>query len=62
MDYWFETMQDDAYLIAADGWVAETHRVREVVKGGKKKGEMKDRGVGLRPDSQALYRCTLLCA
>ena len=23
MDYWAETMQDDAYLIAADGWVAE---------------------------------------
>ena len=22
MDYWAETMQDDAYLIAADGWVA----------------------------------------
>ena len=21
MDYWAETMQDDAYLIAADGWV-----------------------------------------
>jgi type I restriction enzyme M protein len=23
MDYWAETMQDDAYLIAADGWVAK---------------------------------------
>jgi len=44
MDYWAETMQDDAYLIAADGWVAETHRVREEVKSGKKKGEMKDAG------------------
>ncbi|HFD86970.1 MAG TPA: type I restriction-modification system subunit M [Gammaproteobacteria bacterium] len=44
MDYWFETMQDDAYLIAADGWVAETHRVLEEVKAGRKKGEMKDKG------------------
>ena len=44
MDYWAVTMQDDCYLIAADGWVAETHRVREEVKSGKKKGEMKDKG------------------
>ena len=27
MDYWAETMQDDCYLIAADGWKAETYRV-----------------------------------
>ena len=44
MDYWMETMQDDCYLIAADGWVAKTHRVMEEVKSGKKKGEMKDKG------------------
>ena len=44
MDYWAETMQDDCYLIAADGWVAETHRVLEEVKSGKTKGEMKDKG------------------
>ena len=29
MDYWAETMQDDCYLIAADGWKAETYRVIE---------------------------------
>lgn len=29
MDYWATTMQDDAYLIAADGWKAETYRVLE---------------------------------
>ncbi|CAN5191024.1 hypothetical protein BH23VER1_BH23VER1_17460 [soil metagenome] len=29
MDYWAETMQDDVYLIAADGWVAETSRIIE---------------------------------
>jgi len=40
MDYWGEAMQDDCYLIAADGWKAETYRVlvknskgREVDKG-----------------------------
>jgi len=44
MDYWADTMQDDAYLIAADGWVAQTHRVIEEVKSGKKKGERKDKG------------------
>ena len=43
MDYWFETMQDDCYLIAADGWVAETRRVLEEIKVGKRKGEMKDK-------------------
>ena len=44
MDYWMETMQDNCYLIATDGWVAKTHRVMEEVKSGKKKGEMKDKG------------------
>jgi type I restriction enzyme M protein len=44
MDYWAEAMQDDCYLIAADGWEAKTHRVMEEVKSGKKKGEMKDKG------------------
>ena len=44
MEYWAEAMQDDCYLIAADGWVAKTHRVMEEAKSGKKKGEMKDKG------------------
>ena len=44
MDYWFETLQDDAYLITADGWVAEPHRVLEEIKAGKNKGKMKDKG------------------
>jgi type I restriction enzyme M protein len=35
MDYWEETMQDDAYLIAADGWRAETSRVLVKNKAGK---------------------------
>ena len=44
MNYWNETMQDDAYLIAADGWKAETRRVLEEVKAGKDKGKKKDKG------------------
>jgi len=37
MDYWAETMQDDCYLIAADGWRAETSRIIEITKKGKEK-------------------------
>jgi type I restriction enzyme M protein len=40
MDYWAETMQDDCYLIAADGWKAETYRVIET----DKKGKERDKG------------------
>ena len=32
MDYWAETMQDDLYLIAADGWKTSTYRVIEQKK------------------------------
>jgi len=32
MDYWAGTMQDDLYLIAADGWKASTYRVIEQKK------------------------------
>ncbi|HYW75082.1 MAG TPA: class I SAM-dependent DNA methyltransferase [Gammaproteobacteria bacterium] len=44
MDYWADTLQDDCYEIAADGWGAKPRRVLEEVKSGKKKGEMKDKG------------------
>ena len=40
MDYWAQTMQDDCYLIAADGWKAETYRIIEA----DKKGKEKDKG------------------
>ncbi|MFZ2961080.1 MAG: type I restriction-modification system subunit M [Candidatus Ozemobacteraceae bacterium] len=40
LDYWTETMQDDCYLIAADGWKAETTRIVEK----DKKGKEKDKG------------------
>jgi type I restriction enzyme M protein len=32
MGYWAETMQDDAYLIAEDGWKAQPYRVMETRK------------------------------
>jgi len=32
MGYWAETMQDDAYLIAEDGWKAQPYRVLETKK------------------------------
>ncbi len=40
MDYWAEILQDDAYLISADGWKAETSRIVET----DKKGKEKDKG------------------
>lgn len=40
MDFWVEIMQDDCYLIAADGWKAETYRIIEI----DKKGKEKDKG------------------
>ncbi len=35
MDYWAGTMQNDCYLIAADGWVAKTQRLLETGENGK---------------------------
>jgi type I restriction enzyme M protein len=40
MDYWAQTMQDDCYILAADGWVAQTYRILET----DKKGKSKDKG------------------
>ena len=40
MDYWTAIMQDDVYLIAAEGWKAETSRILERDKNGREK----DRG------------------
>ncbi len=45
MNYWSQTMQDDCYLIAADGWKAETYRVIETKKGKDgKPGKQVDKG------------------
>jgi type I restriction enzyme M protein len=40
MNYWANAMQDDCYLIAAEGWKAETYRIIEK----DKKGKEKDKG------------------
>ena len=44
MDYWAQTMQDDCYLIAADGWKAETQRIIETRKGKKGDEKVIDKG------------------
>jgi type I restriction enzyme M protein len=41
LDYWEEVMQDDCYLIAADGWKAETYRV---IEKNKTTGRERDKG------------------
>ena len=35
MEYWEETMQDDAYILSVDGWKAEVYRILETNKKGK---------------------------
>ena len=44
MDYWEETLSDDFYLIAAEGWKAEPEPITEVIKSGRRKGEEKEMG------------------
>ncbi|GAB1409707.1 hypothetical protein MASR1M90_08610 [Desulfovibrionales bacterium] len=54
MDYWMETMQDDCYLLSADGWVAQPVRLVEK----DKKGKEKDKGwaCGLIPKPYIVAR------
>ena len=40
LDYWAEAMQDDVYIVVADGWKAEAYRIIEK----DKKGKEKDKG------------------
>ena len=40
MDYWAQTLQDDCYLIALEGWLARPTRILET----DKKGRSKDKG------------------
>lgn len=44
MSYWAEVMQDDAYLIAQDGWTAKTARIIETKKGKDGKEKTTDKG------------------
>ena len=50
MDYWAGTLQDDVYLVAADGWKAETTRSVER----DKKGKERDKGWTCDPVPKAL--------
>lgn len=51
MDYWAETMQDDAYLIAADGWVAVA-AIASQRNGNRGAGS----GSGARPEQGRLHQ------
>jgi type I restriction enzyme M protein len=55
MDFWATTMQDDCYLIATEGWKAETYRIIEK----DKKGKDKDKGwtCDLIPKPLIVARC-----
>jgi hypothetical protein len=55
MDYWAETMQDDCYLIAADGW-------REAASRGNRRGQGPTRPGPSRPtsDRQAKFKTDLI--
>lgn len=44
MSYWAEVMQDDAYMITQDGWVAKTARIIETKKGKDGKEKTADKG------------------
>jgi type I restriction enzyme M protein len=46
MDYWAETMQDDAYLIAGDGWIKAARPRQIVEEKGKKSKEKPDFTLG----------------
>ena len=54
MDYWDQTMQDDCYLIAADGWIAEPTRV--LVKNNKGKDVDKGWACDLVPKALIVAR------
>ena len=66
MDYWAETMQDDAYLIAADGWVPGA-QPREIVQVKNKDGkfvwlESHDYMIGRRRFKSDLVPASILVA
>jgi type I restriction enzyme M protein len=55
MDYWFEVMQDDIYLVAADGWI-ESAQPRAVIDDKERKiKEMPDLTIG-----RAKYKMDLI--
>lgn len=62
MDYWLDVMQDDVYLIAADGWV-EAARPRGVIEDKERKiRETPDLSIGRRKYKMDLIPPTLIVA
>lgn len=62
MDYWDETMQDDAYLVAADGWT-EAARPRQIAAdSGKKIKEQPDLTIGRKKYKMDLAPPALIAA
>ena len=62
MDYWDETMQDDVYLVAADGWI-EAARPRGIVEDrGRKLRETPDLTIGRRKYKMDLIPPALIVA
>ena len=62
MDYWDATMQDDVYLIAANGWVAATRPRGIIADKGKKIKEKPDLTVKRRKYKMDLIPPTLVVA
>ena len=62
MDYWAETMQDDAYMIAADGWQAAAKPRPVVEDKDKKTKEKPDFTVGKQKFKADLIPISLLVA
>ncbi len=62
MDYWAETMQDDAHLIMADGW-AEAARPRGIIQGKERKiKETPDLSIGRKKYKMDLIPPALVVA
>jgi type I restriction enzyme M protein len=62
MDYWAETMQDDAYLIVSDGWRAAAKPRLIVEEKGKKSKEKPDFTLGKQKFKAELIPPTLIIA
>ena len=62
MDYWAETMQDDVYILAQDGWQAGTVLRQLVVKKGEKLKESPDLVIGKKKYKSDLIPPALIVA